>query len=133
VVVEVVVVEVEVVEVEVEVVVVEVDVVDGLEAGLEDSISVDEMIVEVSIGGVFSELDDSGGAVVISGTVFGCATKVVTSSICFVSATAAAGAEVILVLAWGKSLAKKICFINLFTLCTLHGINNVSLIFSGHC
>jgi len=64
----------------VEVVEVEVDDVDVLE-GNEVSISVDEMIGKVSIGGVFSELDDSGGAVVISGTVIGCATKVVTSSI----------------------------------------------------
>jgi hypothetical protein len=48
---------------------------------------------------VFSKLDDSGEAVVISGTVIGCATKVVTSSICFVSAIAAVWAEVILVLA----------------------------------
>jgi hypothetical protein len=48
---------------------------------------------------VFSELNDSGEAVVISGTVIGCATKVVTSSICFVSAIAVVWAEVILVLA----------------------------------
>jgi hypothetical protein len=83
----------------VEVVEVEVDDVDVLE-GNEVSISVDEMIGKVSIGGVFSELDDSGGAVAISGTVIGCATKVVTSSICFVSAIAdVMGAEVFLVVA----------------------------------
>jgi hypothetical protein len=64
------------------VVVVEVDVVDVL-SGIEVLISVDAMVGTVSTGGVFWELDDSGGAVVISGTV-GCAPKVVTSSICFV-------------------------------------------------
>jgi hypothetical protein len=70
----VVVVEVEVVVVEVvvvEVVVVEVVVEDGLVGGIEVSIIVDEMGGKVSIGGVFSELVDSGGAVVISGNVIG--------------------------------------------------------------
>jgi hypothetical protein len=96
------VVEVEVVVVVVEVVVVEVVVEDGIAEGTEVSISVDEMGGKESIGGVFSELDDSGGAVVLSGTVFGCATKVVSSSICFVSAIAVVGAKVILVLAGKK-------------------------------
>jgi hypothetical protein len=47
---------------------------------------------------VFLELDVSGGAVLISGSV-GCATRVVNSSISLVSA---AGADVLLVLA-GKN------------------------------
>jgi hypothetical protein len=109
VVVEVVVVEVEVVEVVVveivvvkvvvvEVEVVKVDVVDGLK-WIELSISVDKMMGKVSIDGrVISELDDSGGSVLISGTVIGCVTKVVTSSICFAaSAIAVVEDEVLLV------------------------------------
>jgi hypothetical protein len=101
VVVEVVVVEVVVVEV-VEVVVVvlvlvEVDVVDGL-VGIEVSISVDEMVGTVSTGGVFLELDGSGGAVLISGSD-ACATKVVSSSVCFTSAKTVVGADVAIMLA----------------------------------
>jgi hypothetical protein len=97
--VEIVVVKVEVVEVlVVEVELVLVDIVDGL-GGVEISKAVSEIIGRVSIGGrVISELDDSGGSVSISGTVIGCVTRVVTSSICFVSAIAVVGAEVILVL-----------------------------------
>jgi hypothetical protein len=80
------------------VVVIELDVVDGLES-IVVSISVDEMVKTVSIGGVFSELDNSGGAAVISGTVIDCAPKVVTSSICFVSVIPVVGAVVSLALA----------------------------------
>jgi hypothetical protein len=116
VVVEVVVVEVEVVEVVVveivvvkvvvvEVEVVKVDVVDGLK-WIELSISVDKMMGKVSIDGrVISELDDSGGSVLISGTVIGCVTRVLTSSICFVSAMEVVGGEVILVLAAEKIIS----------------------------
>jgi hypothetical protein len=87
--------EVEVVVVEVEVVLV--DIVDGL-WGIEISKSVDEMIGRVSIGGgELSELDDSGGSVLISGTFIDCVTRVLTSSICFASTIAVVGAEVILV------------------------------------
>jgi hypothetical protein len=113
-----VVVEVVVVEVEVEVVVVEVEVVvikvvkvvvvkvvvvnvldvaDGL-VGIEISISVDDMIGKVSISGELSELDDSGGSVLISGTIVCCVVKLMTSSFCFVSAMAVVGAEVVLAL-----------------------------------
>jgi hypothetical protein len=97
-VVEVVVVEVEVVEVVVvKVEVVLLNIVDGL-WGIEISKSDDEMIGRVSIGGgEISELDDSGGAVLISGTVIGCVTRVLTSSISFASTIAVVGAEVILV------------------------------------
>jgi hypothetical protein len=137
VVVKIVVVKVEVVEVlVVKVELVLVDNVDGL-GGVEISKAVSEIIGRVSIGGrVISELDDSGGSVLISGTVIGCVTRVVTSSICFVSAIAVVGADVILVLTRENhySLIRS-CFRNVFTSCILllHGIYNLSFIVSAFC
>jgi hypothetical protein len=81
----------------VEDVVVAVLVEDELE-GMKVSVTVDEMAGNVSTVGAFSELNISGGALLISGIVDS-ATEVVSSSICFVSATPS---EVSLVLAGRK-------------------------------
>ena len=65
--------------------------------GIEVSISVVDMVVKVSTGVVFSELDISGAEEVISGTV-GCATNVENSSNCVASTIAIVGADVSVVL-----------------------------------
>jgi hypothetical protein len=70
--------------------------------GIEVSISGVEMVVKVSTRAVFSEINISGAAEVISGTV-GCATKVDNSSNCVASTIAIVGADVSVVL----KLAKK--------------------------
>jgi hypothetical protein len=88
---------------------------------------VDELEVSISVGkvsniGVFLELDVSGGAVLISGSV-GCSTRVVNSLNCFVSAE---GADVFLVLA-GKNHKTSRRVREKFTLHILHCSNNMIL------
>jgi len=72
--------------------------------GIKVSVTVDEMAGEVSAVGAFSELDNSGGALLTSGIVDS-ASKVVNFSISFDSAIPVVGSEVSVVLTKGKWLA----------------------------
>ena len=73
----------------------------------------------------------------ISGTVIGCVTRVLNSSICFDSAISVMEAEVFLVVTREKSLActryMRQIYGNMFTLCIPHGINNLSFIVAAFC